>query len=164
MSEFDFKFIHKELPEQLLHKSFLWIWNADKIPPHIGISRGKDYFSLTYRKSERLQTASMLKKAKRSLIPLVLVEIPENILVSDLGSVFLKYDRAIGDVTCLKPIKEVMQIGNRVNQLADLLNYLDSNGLIVSVNGLNLPEEYKGIPDYSMEDILKRIEILNEKS
>lgn len=162
MSEFNFKLIRKELPEQILQKSFLWIWNADKIPPHIGISSGKDYYSLTYRKSEHLQTVSMLKKVKRSLIPLVLVEIPESVFVSDPTSVFLKYDRAIDDVTCLKPIKEVMQLEG-VSQLAILLNYLESERLILQVNGLNLPEGYTGIPDYSMEDILKRISQLNQE-
>lgn len=163
MSEFDFKLIHKEFPEQLLQKSFIWIWNADKIPPHIGISNGKDYFSLTYRKSEHLLTASMLKKAKRSLIPLVLVEIPENVFVGDLTSVFSKYDRAVDGITCLHPIREVMKL-NEVSQLANLLTYLESENLILKVNGVNLPESYRGIPDYSMEDILRRIESLNGES
>ncbi|TSJ47658.1 hypothetical protein [Fluviicola chungangensis] len=162
MSEFNFKTIYRELPEQMLRKSFIWIWNADKVPPHIGISRGKDYFSLTYRKSEHLLTASMLKKAKRSLIPLVLIEIPESVFVSDLVSVFSKYDRAAGGLTCLHPIREVMQ-QEGVSQLVNLLTYLESEDLILKVNGLNLPEGYRGIPDYSMEDILKRISQLNEK-
>lgn len=161
MSEFDFKSIHRELPEQLLQKSVLWIWNADKIPPHIGISVEKEYFSLTYRKSERLLTASMLKKAKRSLVPLVLVEIPKELVSEEIAAVFSKYERAIGDVTCLHPIREVMKL-EQVSQLADLLSCLESGNLIKSVNGLNLPEDYKGIPDYSMEDILKRISQLNK--
>lgn len=162
MSEFNFKTIHPELPEQMLHKSVIWIWNADKIPPHIGISTGKDYFSLTYRKSESLLTTSMIKKAKRSLIPLVLVEIPKEVLQSDLSAVFSKYERASGEITCMYPIREVMQLEG-VNQLANLLTYLDSEGLILQVSGLNLPKDYKGIPDYSMEDILRRIESLNGK-
>ena len=161
MSEFDFKSIHRELPEQLLQKSVLWIWNADKIPPHIGISVEKEYFSLTYRKSERLLTASMLKKAKRSLVPLVLVEIPKELVSEEIAAVFSKYERAISDVTCLHPIREVMKL-EQVSQLADLLSCLETGNLIKSVNGLNLPEDYKGIPDYSMEDILKRISQLNK--
>jgi hypothetical protein len=35
--------------------------------------------------------------------------------------------------------------------------------MMLQVSGLNLPENYKGIPDYSMEDILKRIQVLNRK-
>lgn len=163
MSEFDFKLLHRELPEQLLQKAFIWIWNADKIPPHIGISIDKDYYSLTYRKSERLLTASMLKKAKRSAIPLVLVEIPKEVFQKDAGLVFSQYERAVGGVTCLHPIREVMKLGLEVNQLTDLLNDLDSKGLILQVNGLNLPENYKGIPAYSMDDILQRINTLNGK-
>jgi hypothetical protein len=163
MSEFEFKSICAELPEQLLQKSFLWIWNADKIPPHIGISVEKEYFSLTYRKSEHLLTASMLKKAKRSMVPLVLVEIPKDLIQRDLATFFSKYERASGEITCMYPIREVLNL-DQVSQLVDLLVYLESKQFIHGVNGLNLPEDYKGIPDYSMEDILSRIELLNRKS
>ena len=162
MSKFDFNFIYKELPDQLLQKTVIWIWNADKVPPHIGISTGKEYYSLTYRKSEHLLTASMLKKAKRSVVPLVLVEIPGELIRDEIVSVFSKYERASGEITCIYPIREVMQLEG-INQLSDLLLYLESKDLIRAVNGLNLPENYKGIPDYSMEDILKRIQILNTK-
>ncbi|AEA45380.1 hypothetical protein [Fluviicola taffensis] len=162
MSKFDFKSIHRELPEQLLQKTVIWIWNADKIPPHIGISVGKDYFSLTYRKSEQLLTTSMLKKAKRSAIPLVLVEIPKEIVPLNPQIVFSSYEKAIDGITCLHPIREVMNLGNQVNQLSDLLVYLESKKLINQVNGLNLPENYTGIKAYSMDDILNRIDTLNE--
>ena len=161
MSKFDFKSIHRELPEQLLQKTVIWIWNADKIPPHIGISIGKDYYSLTYRKSEHLLTASMLKKAKRSAIPLVLVEVPIEVIQHDAAMVFSKYDRAVDGITCLKPIREAMGL-DEVSQLANLLTYLETENLILRVSGLNLPENYTGIPDYSMEEILKRISQLNE--
>ncbi len=162
MSEFDFKSIRPEIPEQLLQKSFIWIWNADKVPPHIGISVEKEYFSLTYRKSEHLQTASMLKKAKRSLIPLILVEIPKESIQLDLAAVFSKYERAVGGITCLRPIREGFGLNENINQLVDLLICLESKELIKGVNSLNLPENYKGIPDYTMEDILKRISQLNK--
>ncbi|MDF3026387.1 MAG: hypothetical protein K0S23_694 [Fluviicola sp.] len=161
MSKFDFQSISRELPEQVLQKTFIWIWNADKIPPHIGISSGKDYYSLTYRKSEHLLSASMLRKAKRAAIPLVLVEIPQTMICLEPETVFSKYDRANGELTCLKPISEVMQLAGWINQLADLLIYLESEGLMLSVSGLNLPEGYRGIAAYSMEDILGRIRSLN---
>ena len=51
---------------------------------------------------------------------------------------------------------------DQVNQLADLLIHLESQNLITQVNGLNLPENYRGIPAYSMEDILERIFQLNK--
>ena len=161
MSKFDFKFIHRELPEYMLQKTFIWIWNADKIPPHIGISTGKDYYSLSYRKSEHLLTASMLKKAKRDANPLVLVEIPKEMIRKDTTMIFSGYHRATDGITCLHPIREVMQL-DQVNQLADLLIHLESQNLITQVNGLNLPENYRGIPAYSMEDILERIFQLNK--
>src|SRR5688500_11237527 len=124
MSKFDFQSINRELPEQVLQKTFIWIWNADKIPPHIGISSGKDYYSLTYRKSEHLLSASMLRKAKRAAIPLVLVEIPQTMICLEPKTLFSRYDRASGELTCLKPISEVMQLSGWIKQLADLLIYL----------------------------------------
>lgn len=162
MSKFDFEFILQGFPEQALQKTLIWIWNADKIPPHIGISIGKDYYSLTYRKSEHLLTASMLKKAKRSAIPLILVEIPMEVIKKDAAITFSKYDRAVDGITCLQPIREVMDLDRDISQLANLLTYLKSNNLMVQVNGLNLPGNYCGIAEYSMEDILRRISNLNE--
>lgn len=161
MSEFAFKHIDRALPENLLQKAYIWIWNADKIPPHIGISSGKAYYSLTYRKSEQLLTASMLKKAKRSAVPLVLVEIPSELIWEDLDTAFSRYERAANGITCLYPIRDALHLANDVNQLTDLLNYLHAQNLILNVNGVNLPEAYTGIPGYSMEDILKRIQVLN---
>lgn len=163
MSEFNFDAIQAGFPENLTQKTLIWIWNADKIPPHIGISAGKDYFSLTYRKSEHLLTVSMMKKAKRSAIPLVLVEIPKEVIQLNLSTVFAGYERAVDGITCLRPIREVMELGKEINQLADLLIDLESKKLIWQVNGLNLPEGYVGIPDYSMEEILDRIKLLNNE-
>lgn len=161
MSEFLFESIQDGFPEQLTQKHILWIWNADKIPPHIGISSGKDYFSLTYRKSEHLQVLSMVKRGRRSNIPLVLVEFSASLTGEELAEVFSRYERAVDGVTCLRPIREVLNAD--VNQLADLLIFLKTEQLIVGVNGLNLPEGYAGIADYSMEDILNRIRFLNGK-
>ncbi len=163
MSEFNFEAIQAGFPENLTQKTLIWIWNADKIPPHIGISAGKDYFSLTYRKSEHLLTVSMMKKAKRSAIPLVLVEIPKEVIRLNLSTVFAGYERAVDGITCLRPIREVMELGKEIYQLADLLIDLESKKLIWQVNGLNLPEGYVGIPDYSMEEILDRIKLLNNE-
>ncbi len=163
MSEFNFDAIQAGFPENVTQKTIIWIWNADKIPPHIGISIGKDYFSLTYRKSERLLTASMLKKAKRSFIPLVLVEIPKEVVRLNPTTVFAEYERAVDGITCLRPIREVMELGEEISQLADLLVHLKVNNTIGQVNGLSLPEGYVGIPDYSMEEILDRIKLLNDR-
>ncbi|MDR0802594.1 hypothetical protein [Fluviicola sp.] len=161
MSEFHFESIREGFPEQLTQKKALWIWNADKIPPHIGISLGKEYFSLTYRKSEYLQVVSMVKRAKRSKIPLVLVEFSAELTSGELTRVFSKYERAIDGITCLHPIREVLRLDAHANQLADLLTLLKSNDRINRVHGLNLPEVYTGIPDYSVKDILNWIYFLN---
>ena len=72
MPAFDFSEIQHSWPPKMVRGTYLWIWNADKIPPHIGISRGQNYFSLTVRGSEvQKSVIAMVRKARRVEIPLV---------------------------------------------------------------------------------------------
>ena len=163
MSKFDFETILHEVPSKWSERSFIWIWNADKIPPHVGISVGRDYFSLTYKKAEHLQVSSMLKKAKRANIPLVFVAVRNQLDVLEVERCFFQYQRANKHTTCLFPIKQVFHLGEQVKQLADLLLHLHENEAISAVYGLNLPADYQGISDYSIGDIQKRIQELISK-
>lgn len=163
MSKFDFETIIHELPSKWTERNFLWIWNADKIPPHVGLSVGKDYFSLTYKKSEHLQVSSMLKKAKRSSIPLVLVAFMEPVELTETSKIFMSYNRATPETTCLFPIKDVFQMNQDVKQLSDLLTNLKLSDRILDVYGVNLPNDYHGLAAYSLDDIQKRIDLLRSK-
>lgn len=161
---FRFPGIIFDQPAGVSSGAYLWIWNADKIPPHVGISKGTGYFSLTVRGPEiRKNTAAMLRKAKRLKIPLVLVDISDWNLEKDPESIFLKYERvAPREATCLTPVTELMLGNTSAMQLADLLESISESGKLRNVFALHLKPEYREIPPYDFADIQSRISELNE--
>lgn len=163
MAGFQFNTLYREWPSKVTASNWLWIWNADKIPPHIGISIQKDYFSLTYKMAEFKQTISMIKKAKRSAIPLLLVELNEDLLKADATISFQQYSAAkVRGPTCLTPIKQLLGEGEEVKQLAELLLSIDKRQNGLNVFALHLKEDYKQLPNYTVEEIMKRIGELND--
>lgn len=143
---------------------YLWIWNPDKIPPHIGISKGASYFSLTVRGPEiRKNTQAMLRKAKRLQIPLVLVDLSDWNIENDPEVIFNKYERVKPhDATCLTPITDLLLENTNAMQLADLLESISAAGKLRNVFALHLDQEYREIPPYDFMDIQSRISELNE--
>lgn len=164
MAGFKFRNPVFEWPEKITAGTYLWIWNADKVPPHIGISRGQNYFSLTYRNCEiQKSVAGMVRKAKRAEIPLVLVAINDWEFTRDFTSVYQQYECAkAGGPTCLYPIKELFGLESTVHQLADLLTEIENRQQLKQVFALNLKTDFRAIPDYSVEEIMARIELLHE--
>lgn len=163
MSSFEFGSIESGFPLKMTKQNYLWIWNATKIPPHIGISVGSNYFSLTYAEVEEMQVVSMIRKVKRSNIPLVLVELEKELDLKSTQEVFYKYTRAmVGGPTCLFPIRDVLNAGNEVGQLADLLAKLATTKNL-QFHGVNLPEDYTKLPSYTVSEIMERIESLSIK-
>lgn len=162
MVGFSFPVIHREWPTKLSSSQWLWIWNADKIPPHIGISVGKDYFSLTYKEVERKQTTSMVAKAKRSQIPLLLVRLTQNLTSEAVQSEFANYIKAeVGGPTCLFPIRELVGAPESVQQLAQLLDFLSTQQGELEVFGVHLKQDFRGLTPYSVDQIMKRINELH---
>jgi hypothetical protein len=164
MSEFRFSEIVFGWPEKIVNGTFIWIWNADKIPPHIGISRGQNYFSLTYRNCEiQKSVTSMVRKAKRSGVPLVMVDISDWEIKQDFTTVFQQFEKArAGGPTCLSPVKATLGMGDEIRQLSDLLTEIKRCGKMKQVFALHLGPAYQGIPDYSVSEIMSRIEHLHE--
>lgn len=164
MAEFVFNQLQFCWPEKLGQGTYLWIWNPDKIPPHIGISRGQNYFSLTYRACEIQKSVQALaRKVKRGKLPLVLVDLSDWSFQRDFTSVFEHYEYArVGGPTCLTPIKELAGLGEEILQLADLLKEIEMSGKLKQVFAVNLETTYRGIPDYSIEEIMRKIKELHE--
>ncbi|MFY7989815.1 MAG: hypothetical protein ACOVO3_03725 [Fluviicola sp.] len=162
MVSFKFQDLKREWPQKLQSSNWLWIWNADKIPPHIGISVEKDYFSLTYRESERKLTTSMIAKAKRSQIPLLLLRLSSDIQVSTAVKVFGNFNQAVvGGPTCLTPIKALLDAPNTVLQLAHLLDFIASKQVSLEVFAVHLGEDFTELPRYSVDQIMNRINELH---
>lgn len=162
---FKFKEIIFEWPSFDRDSLYLWIWHADKIPPHIGISLKDCYWSLTYKVNEiELPVDVLSQKAKRTNIPLVLVQLNQKITKEEISSVYELYELALPlGPTCLTPIKNCLNETNEIKQLKDLLNSLAVKNELNQVYGVNLPVNYRGIPHYTMEDITDRIAVLRKE-
>jgi len=164
MIGYRFKQLEFSWPEKIVAGTYLWIWNADKVPPHIGISRGQNYFSLTYKQAEiQKSVLAMVRKAKRAGIPLVLVDLSEMAFTADFTSIFQQFKRAGWQgATCLTPVKQVIDVSPNVNQLSELLMEIEKAGNMKRVFAVHLAGDYAGIPHYTVSEILQRIEQLHE--
>lgn len=139
---------------------FLWVFHADKIPPHIGISKDGFYFSLKVSsKDENISVEKICKLLKTKKIPTLIIKTSENSIKNrQLETVFKKYKTANADeLTCLTPITEIYFSETQDLILIELLNLLNEAGVMETIFGINLPTDYKGIPAYSRQDIQNRL-------
>ena|SRR6218665_320852 len=161
MSTFKFDSIIADFPKFEKEEVFIWVWNADKIPPHLGLSLGKNYHSLTYKGVDRFPTGTMIRKIKRSEIPTLFIRV-DAVCDLDLNALFTSFERAKpGVTTCLSPIKEVLNISEDQKQLSSVLEVLQHNQQLREVFGTFLPSNYNHLPVYGWQDIVSRIEVLN---
>ncbi len=162
MLTYNFKNIERSFPTFDSTTVLLWVWNADKIPPHIGVSLGKSYYSLTYKGVEELQTSSMIRKVKRLQIPILFIALEKEVAPEDVAAIFSKFDKATpGGATCLSPVKSLFSTSDDIVQLASFLGLMEQKGLLKQVNGMFLKPEYDALPSYSWMDIVQRIEVLH---
>lgn len=168
MSEFRFNsIVALDFPSTLQDGFFLWIWYADKIPPHIGCSTQGRYYSLKVNgKDENIHIEKVFLLIQNKKIPAVFVKLKREIDSSLLSEVYTRFSKAeITKNTCLTPITDLLNCPPNILQLSELLKYLTKCGEIDTVFGLNLNEDYIGIPDYNQSDIENRLRKLeNAKS
>lgn len=137
----------------------LWIWHADKIPPHIGISSNGLYFSLKVKGKETdLPVSVVLDAIQRKKIPSLCYLLSDQI--EDLSLHFNAFHRAVaGEITCLFPIREALGLPV-ASQLSELLESLEQEGRIEKKIGFFLPEDFNGLPNYGMFEIHERLQQL----
>lgn len=160
MSDFNFGVISNLKEFSIFDKGFfLWIWYADKIPPHIGCSVNGRYFSLKVNgKDEGLLTSKVISVINIKKIPSVFVQLKKDFNPSEIQTVFSNYQLAEStNSTCLTPITELFQCSHSIFQLSELLKYLKERGEIETVFGLNLTEDYRNLPNYTQDDITSRL-------
>ncbi len=160
MSDFEFGTISRSKDSTIFEKGFfLWIWYADKIPPHIGCSVNGRYYSLKVNgKDEGLLTSKVVSVIENKKIPCVFVQLKKDFSPSEIHAVFSNYQLAESTKnTCLTPITELFQCSDSVFQLSELLKYLKVIGEIETVFGLNLTEDYRNLPNYTQDDIKSRL-------
>jgi hypothetical protein len=160
MSDFNFGMISSLSDSSILEKGFfLWVWHADKIPPHIGCSINGHYYSLKVNgKDEGLLTSKVVSVIENKKIPSVFIELKKDFNSSVIQTVFANYQLAESTKnTCLTPITELFQCSDSIFQLSELLKYLKERGEIETFFGLNLIEDYRNLPNYTQDDIKSRL-------
>ncbi len=161
MSEFKFAEITPFSDQALLKDGFyLWIWYADKIPPHIGCSVNGCYYSLKVNgKDDALQIENVLKIIEKKKTLTLFVSLENSFDDLMVRAVFNQYKHAQSGIsTCLTPIVRLLGLQDQlISQLSELLKYLESENILGKVFGLNLTEGYQGIPAYGTEDIQNRL-------
>lgn len=168
MSGFDFERIHPLTDDNIINKGFfLWVWHADKIPPHVGCSIEGKYFSLKVNGiDQNLDTNKVLSVINQKEIPSILIKINQKLSFDLVKTIFQDFTKAeSGKTTCLTPIIQLLAENESITQLSELLKYLQEHNNLESVFGLNLTNGYKGIRPYNSDDIENRLRLLeNAKS
>lgn len=143
---------------------FLWIWHANKIPPHIGCSINGKYFSLKVKgKDNGIDSFKAFQLIQKKSVPTLFVELNQSINASYVQEVFDGYQHAEPQIaTCLTPISQLFNCLTNVKQLSELLKYLQDRNKIEKVFGVNLDNDYRGILNYSQEDITNRLQKLKD--
>lgn len=148
---------HKEL---LQKGSFLWIFHADKIPPHIGISTENHFFSIKSRGRDfGIATSYVFALIERKSVCSLFVELSD-LNLKEVQEVFRKYTAIPEGSSCLEPINKVIDPVNNFSSVGELLNSLTEKKELLNVYGIHLPEDYEGIPAYGKREIEERIKFL----
>ena len=139
-------------------KCLLWVWHADKIPPHLGLSIEGKYFSLKAKgKDFMIEIDSVKQIIARKKIKALCFELKSTLNVQDIADAFNNYDCTIPyEITCLKPIQDVLN-SYFSKQLVDLLIDLDDKNQIQRVFGYNIPNGFDSISEYTTDDIHARL-------
>lgn len=161
--------LNKYQSESLLKDSrlgkglFLCVLHANKIPPHLGlICDGLFYSSKANGKDEGVPINHVLQIIRKQNITVLFFELNKKLVSpSDVASHFESVPTNIGEnMTCLTPIKELLDAPKSVEHIGDLMNYLEHSHLVLARITLHLPKQFSGIPYYTLVDINKRIESL----
>lgn len=144
-----------------LHKGvFLWIFHADKIPPHIGVSSGGKFYSIkSHGRDYGLDVEGVYTLINRKTVSSLLVQIDENI-EKDIPDVFSSYKFIPQGSSCLEPINKLLSPKINFSSVGELLNSLHADQKLLAVYGEYLPHGYKGIPVYGRKEIEDRINYL----
>lgn len=158
---FDFEFEHIIRDSEDLNHSqglYLWVFHADKIPPHIGISSQGKFYSLKSSGVDiGLDTGKVFRLISDKKLPSILIRLTSKVSEAELHRVYQSYSKTeAGSITCLTPVNEVLGIGD-VAKLSELLVRLKEYGRLSQVYGFHLPVQLKGIRAYSTQDITDRL-------
>jgi hypothetical protein len=160
MSEFTFpELIPLPSLDALQVGFFLCVLHADKIPPHVACLVDGQFFSLKVNgKDESIDVSSLLKALSLKKVPTLFVRVNKIITCSEVVRCYENYSAIeVGKNTCLSPVIDLFECGDRVKKLSDLLRILQQESLLKEVFKLHLKEDYVALPNYSNQDIDQRL-------
>lgn len=142
----------------------IWVWHADKIPPHIGISVHQKYFSLKASgKDYYVDIEHVVSLLKKKSISTLAFELKDVVDLDSITSVFEMYSETIPNkITCLTPIKKMLEIES-VTKLSELLLELNRRNGIEKCVGFNINVDFNGLKEYDSADIHARLSKLTHE-
>jgi hypothetical protein len=165
---FDFEFehiVHDQFDLVFDQGFYLWIFHADKIPPHIGVSFHGHFYSLKSSGADiDLDAAKVFRLIRDKKLSSFLIKLSKEFSKEDIERKFQKYSKAqAGSITCLTPVKEILGV-EFVSKLSELLVELQKEQVLLDVYGYNLPSGLNGIRAYTTADITIRLLDLENKT
>lgn len=152
--------------DQLEKGLFIWIFHANKIPPHIGISIDGLFYSLKVtNKDIEVDYKRVIEIINQKKIQAVFVEInnSNSNINENIHQIFSKIDIINNcNSSCLEPLVQVLVETSslEIERLSQLLVNLQNQDRIQAYFQLNLDPDFEGIQFYTKEKIQQRIEEL----
>ncbi len=144
-------------------RSYLYIFHAHKIPPHLGLIVNNLFYSLKangvdFGLSNHKINALLNRKEISTLVVEIDIDIDQQV-----EKVFNAYGDNIAEGrTCLNPISEFLFGHSKHSKVGELLKDLQDMNAIRALYGFYLPDNFNGIFNYSEEDINARIKNLQQ--
>ncbi len=141
---------------------WLWIFHVDKIPPHIGLSQDKMFFSLKSNGRDEISVNKLIQTVVNKNIKCICLNLNYTISEAAVRMVFSHYERAVSSkLSCLSPIREILNVSNEIKKLSELLHVLSDLDLLDGMRSYNVSKDEMGILKYDVSDIDKRLNLLH---
>lgn len=143
-----------------INQGIIYIFHANKIPPHIGWSQNNQFYSLKATGVDiGLDTFKINHVILKKQIPTLIVALSDiDFDNRSTDQLFSRYGKGLeAGKTCLNPIDQVLFKQVKHEKIGDLLQSLFDIKKNLIFYGVNLPESFEGILNYSKNDIEKRI-------
>ncbi len=139
--------------EILLDGMYLWIWQPQLTPPHLGLSSDGRYYSLQHEKIQLDQSVKHIVEAiERKNLSVFWVKIDGT--TPKIEAMFANYQSCVqNECSCIKPILDVFNIRQNKAILFDLLDSLNKKGRVKEIFHLNLPYDFNSINEYTRLDV-----------
>jgi hypothetical protein len=144
--------------------TYLYVFHADKTPPHLGLVVNGLFYSIKAKGLDLdLAPEKINALIHRKNICTLVFKLKFN-TDADIKELFSSYGKHIQTgLTCLTPISKVIYGKAKHEKIGQLLCDLSDDNKIKSIYSAYLPNDFKGIRNYSVQDINQRIALLKNE-